>query len=148
MLPWSQRVNKWDKTCLSLRASFLKRNKCAQKRSRLLPSKAVYFIWFYSVPIAPHCSSTPGLAYDITLTKADGNSGVSYQCDLPCKLVDFDSLKCVNGLNWSCWRIFVPLSINPLVASNMSATMSNPSQQPWSFVVLTSLAFNQGPGNK
>lgn len=40
----------------------------------------------------PTVSSTHGLAYDITLTKADGNSGVSCQCDLPCELVDFDSL--------------------------------------------------------
>lgn len=28
-------------------------------------------------PLPPYCSSTRGLAYDITLTKADGNSGVS-----------------------------------------------------------------------
>lgn len=125
MLPWSQRVNKWDKTCLSLRASFLKRNKCAQKQSRLFQSKAVYFIGFYSVPIAPYCSSTRGLAYDITLTKADGNSDVSFWCDLPCKIF-FSSFWNVNGLNWSCWRIFVPLRIYPLVASNMSATISNP----------------------
>lgn len=33
-------------------------------------------------PLPPYCSSTRGLAYDIMLTKADGNSGVSY-CDSP-----------------------------------------------------------------
>lgn len=127
VLPRSQRViNKWDKTCLSLRASIFKKKQCAQKQSGLLQSKAVYLSDTTVFPLLPYCSSTHSLAYDIMLTKADGNSGVSYWCDLPCNLVDFDSLWNTSGLNWSCWRIFVPLSIYPLVASNVSATMSNP----------------------
>lgn len=72
----------------------LKRNKCAQKRKTLAEQGSV-FIQYYSVPIAPHRSSTRGLAYDITLTKADGKSGMSL-CDL-CKLVKFDSLLNVTG---------------------------------------------------
>lgn len=69
----------------------LKRNKCAQKRKTLAEQGSV-FIRLYSVPIAPHRSSTRGLVYDITLTKADGkSSGMSF-CDLLCKLVIINSL--------------------------------------------------------
>lgn len=118
MLPWSQRVNKWDNTCLSLRASFffifsfflrketnVHRNKADSCRARqCISSDPTAF------PLPPYCSSTHGLAYEITLTKADGNSGVSCWCDLPCVLVDYDHLrKYVSGLHRSCWRILVPL---------------------------------------
>lgn len=78
----------------------LKRNKCAQKRKTLAEQGSV-FIRLYSVPIAPHRSSTRGLAYDIMLTKADGKSGMSF-CNLLCKLVKSTPLECTGGLNWSC----------------------------------------------
>lgn len=100
-------------------------------------------------PLPPYCSSTHGLAYEITLTKAFGNSGVSCWCDLPCTMVDFDCLlKYVSGLNWSCWRILVPLNFKSISDKQYVCHHVYPLQRPWSLVVLTSLAFNQGLGNK
>lgn len=49
------------------------RNKADSCRARqcILSDSTVF-------PLPPYCSSTHGLAYDIMLTKADGNSGVLY----------------------------------------------------------------------
>lgn len=59
------------------------------------------------VPLPPYCSSTHGLAYAITLTKADGNFwGVMDWLALQAGGFR-QPLKYINGLNLSCRRVFL-----------------------------------------
>lgn len=105
----------------------LKRNKCAQKRKTLAEQGSV-FIRLYSVPIAPHRSSTRGLAYDITLTEADGKSGVSL-CDLLCKLVKINSLLNTPGGKLKLLKAFVPLNIFFIRGKQYVCPHVRPSEQ-------------------
>lgn len=92
-------------------------------------------------PLPPYGSSTNGLAYDITLTKADGNSGVLYWCDF-----NFDSLW--NEFNLTLLKDFRSLKYLSISSKQYVCHHVRAMPQPRSFVVLTSLAFNQGPHNK
>lgn len=81
MLPWSQRVNKWDKTCLSFffffsRALFKEINVHRIKGTDSRQARQCIL----STVLPLYCSSIHGLAYDIMLTKAEGDSGWACLC--------------------------------------------------------------------
>lgn len=56
-------------------------------------------------------------------------------------------LICVDGFELKLLEGFCSLNFDPLVASNMSATMSAPHSSR-GCCAITPLAFNRGPGNK
>lgn len=101
---------------------------CTETKQVLAEQGSVFRLILQCRP--PYCSSTRGLVCEITPTKADGKSEASYWCDLPCTSLGFDrrfemgSTEAAGGFLKIFY--FVPLSFYPLVASNMSATMSIP----------------------